>query len=184
MERKKVNMRNIELFEEELNLIKDVNLRLLTERMLLNVPEYFYSIAASSSGKYHPQYALGVGGLVRHTKAAIKIANSLLSLEQYSVEATKMDIIIMALLLHDSFKQGIIQSEYTVNEHPVLAASFVKHFDPHYKDVLKEVADLIKSHMGQWYDYKPQTDLQKFVHLCDYLASRKFLEVIFEEEED
>lgn len=62
MEGKKVNMRNTELFEEELNLIKDVNLRLLTERMLLNVPEYFYAIAASSSGKYHPQYALGVGG--------------------------------------------------------------------------------------------------------------------------
>jgi uncharacterized protein YbgA (DUF1722 family) len=43
--------------------------------------------------------------------------------------------------------------------------------------------------MGQWiYDYKtgekvldaPQTKLEKFVHLCDYLASRKCLEMNFD----
>jgi hypothetical protein len=43
--------------------------------------------------------------------------------------------------------------------------------------------------MGQWnYDYKskkavlpkPKTGKQFFVHMCDYLASRKFLEVNFD----
>lgn len=52
-----------------------------------------------------------------------------------------------------------------------------------------ELADLITTHMGQWNtDYKtkeeimpkPSTKAQSFVHLCDYLASRKFLEFNFE----
>lgn len=168
-------------FSDEILLIKDENLRKLTMEMMAQIPEYFYRIPASSSGKYHPQYALGDGGLVRHTKAAIKIADSLLSLEQYS-DLSK-DKIIMALLLHDTFKQGIIESGHTVKEHPMLAASFVEHFNSEYKDTLYYVAKLIKSHMGEWTNGvtpKPITEAEKFVHLCDYLASRKFLEVQFD----
>lgn len=164
-------------FSDEILLIKDEELRKLTIEMLCNIPEYFYKIPASSSGKYHPQYALGDGGLVRHTKAAVKIANSLLDLEQYSELAEKKDLIIMALLLHDTFKQGITHSGHTVNEHPLLASSFVEHYSDNKE--LKKVAEMIKTHMGQWYNPKPQTEAQKFVHLCDYLASRKFLEVVF-----
>ena len=44
-----------------------------------------------------------------------------------------------------------------------------------------EVIDLIESHMGQW-DYfgkfpTPKSSTQKFVHLCDFLASRKEVSV-------
>ena len=163
-------------FTEEVNLIKDENLRKLTIGMLSTIPEYFYRIPASSSGKYHPQYALGEGGLARHTKAAVKIAESLLSLEQY--KELPHDKIIMALIMHDTFKQGILESGHTVSEHPLLAASFVEHFNDEYHDTLYLVAKLIKSHMGEWYEPKPVTEAEKFVHLCDYLASRKFLEVL------
>ena len=54
--------------------------------------------------------------------------------------------------------------------------------------VCEEIADLVATHMGQWNtDYrngleimqKPSTKAQSFVHLCDYLASRKFLEFNF-----
>ena len=47
----------------------------------------------------------------------------------------------------------------------------------------------VTSHMGEWNkDYithkeilpLPQTKIQKFVHLCDYLASRKLIEINFE----
>ena len=43
------------------------------------------------------------------------------------------------------------------------------------------VVELIASHMGQWNKTKsmempvPETPAQKFVHLCDYLASRKYI---------
>ncbi len=50
--------------------------------------------------------------------------------------------------------------------------------------------DGIATHMGQWNtDFKtkkevldkPKTGIQKFIHMCDYLASRKCLEFNFEE---
>lgn len=83
---------------------------------------------ASTTGKYHPPFALGEGGLVRHTLAACCWAKDLLQLEQYSI-----------------------------------------------------ISRLIASHMGQWNRAfnsnvtlpKPKSDIQQFVHLCDYLASRK-----------
>lgn len=37
-----------------------------TIEVLKQVPSYFYIVQASSSGRYHPTYALGEGGLVRH----------------------------------------------------------------------------------------------------------------------
>ena len=47
------------------------------------LPEYFFEVAASSTGKYHPVYALGVGGLVRHTIAAVEIANEMYRMDMY-----------------------------------------------------------------------------------------------------
>ena len=166
-----------DVFAKEIWEIYDRNLRTLAKDLLEGLPDYFYTVPASSSGKYHPQYALGEGGLVRHVKAAIKIALSLLELEQY--KDLNRDYVIIALLLHDGLKQGNSEGN-TVKEHPWLAANYVRNFDYPNKVQLGEIASLIESHMGQW-NYgilpKPQSDAQKFIHLCDYLASRKFLEV-------
>lgn len=166
---------NLEIWE-----IYDKDLRNLARNLLEGLPDYFYHIPASSSGKYHPTYALGEGGLVRHTQAAVKIALSLLELEQY--KNINRDYSLIALLVHDGFKQGLDESNTTVKDHSWLAANFVRTFDYPNKIQLGEIASMIESHMGQW-NYgilpKPQTEAQKFIHLCDYLASRKFLEVVF-----
>ena len=50
----------------ELNYIKDENFRNNIEKILNSLPEYFWKVAASSTGKYHPEFSLGEGGLVRH----------------------------------------------------------------------------------------------------------------------
>ena len=86
-----------DVFAEEIWEIYDRNLRTLAKDLLEGLPDYFYTVPASSSGKYHPQYALGEGGLVRHVKAAIKIALSLLELEQY--KDLNRDYVIISLLL-------------------------------------------------------------------------------------
>lgn len=65
------------VFQKELNLIKDTNLRDFIAICLDNAPDYFFEMPASSTGKYHPEYTLGEGGLVRHTKAAVAIAADL-----------------------------------------------------------------------------------------------------------
>ena len=64
-------------FKTELYQIESVVLRKLLIRVLNVVPEYFWEIPASSTGKHHPIFALGKGGLVRHTKACVKIATEL-----------------------------------------------------------------------------------------------------------
>lgn len=172
------------VLEQEINLIEDIELKTLAIDLLNRIPEYFYEIAASASGKYHPQYALGEGGLVRHTKAAIMIANSLLSLEMYSHIKQDRDYIIIALLIHDAFKRGLEYSDVTVNNHAALCAEWIMNNVS--AGISDNIAQLVLTHMGQWnmngdieVAPKPQTDTQKFVHLCDYLASRKYLEVNF-----
>ncbi len=67
-----------EVFNKELSYIKDKKIRNSLKTMLNLLPEYFYQIPASSTGKYHPEFTLGDGGLVRHTKAAVRIAYELL----------------------------------------------------------------------------------------------------------
>ena len=177
-------MRYSDIFRAELALFDDVRLADEVARLLDDVvPDYFWLVAASSSGKYHPWYSLGYGGLVRHTKAAVKIASDLLELEQY--RHLSKDYILAALILHDTFKHGLNGEQYTVFEHPLVAASQVyKNCLPEFKDDMYEISVLIASHMGQWTSVEnkpilpaPVTEDQKFVHLCDFLASRRYITV-------
>ena len=63
-------MKNIELFNTEINRIESEDLRSFVRYYLDEyTPDYFWKIGASSSGKYHPVFSQGEGGLVRHTKA-------------------------------------------------------------------------------------------------------------------
>lgn len=190
-------------FNQELESINYKPLKIFAEWCLNQLPDYFYEVAASSTGKYHPTYALGEGGLVRHTIAAVRIAEELFRNETIqSFNDTEKNIIRTVLLLHDGVKHGTDGSEYTVATHPL---EVVKYLEDRYFEVPEEtlpnevievmecdlwgdIANCIKSHMGQWNtEYKtgeeilpkPQTEMQKFTHLCDYLASRKMLEVNF-----
>ncbi len=155
------------------------------------VPNYFWEIPASSTGKYHPKFASGKGGLVKHVKVAVNNALELMVL--YDFSAQEEDIIIAALILHDTFKHGREGGKYSVAKHGVICADEVEivaeAFEMPY-EVRDKLTSCIASHMGQWNkDYKtkkviaplPKTEIQKFVHLCDYLASRKYLEVNFKE---
>ena len=178
-------------FEIELNFIEDKEIREFAETMLGEVPDYFFSIPASSTGKYHPQYALGEGGLVRHTKSAVRIAKELFNIfPQYN--QYQRDCIITALILHDCCKSGRDGGTYTAYDHPLQAVSLINDTFPAImrinKPYIEDVCELISTHMGQWNkDYQgneilplPKTKTQNFVHMCDYLASRKFLEFNFE----
>lgn len=183
-----------ENFNKELTFIKSDRIRKDAEVLIEDLPDYFFTVPASSTGKYHPRYALGDGGLLRHTKAACRIAFELLNDPCIGDKYTKdeKDLMILALMLHDGVKSGFVKSEYTKFEHPLLAAEFVEsHIDSIdlSDEEIEFVCECIKTHMGPWTkDYqgnevleKPHTKYQNFVHMCDYLASRKFLEVEFDE---
>ena len=188
-----------QLFERQINYIENERLKQFAEYAIKKVPDYFFVIPASSTGKFHPQYALGEHGLLRHVKAAVNIANDLLHrtimYDKVFDDNTK-DNIIIALLFHDCLKSGNPEEKYTRADHPRLAAEFIQELYDKWSEIEDDTAPsffaprLILSHMGQWNtDYrwhkeilpKPEQEDELFVHLCDYLASRKYLEFIFEE---
>ena len=131
------------------------------------VPIEFFIQPASSSGKYHPGYALGVGGLVRHTKATLIIAKMLFRTFNFSKEDE--DLVFAALALHDIAKPSKL--------HPIEVKPLLDPLMDDYYDIIKKVLPLIESHMGKGDQFgrlpQPKTPLQTIVHICDYLASRK-----------
>lgn len=183
---------NYTIFNDELNLIKNERLKESCIELLKILPDYFYHVEASSSGKYHPAFALGEGGLVRHTKVAVKIADEIIKTESVGNVFTQdeKDMILISLMLHDGLKKGIIEEKYTRFDHPILMGDFVlENIDKTKLTKLEAtmISDNIKSHMGEWntnpYSQvvlpKPKNKYQKMVHMCDLLASRKFINVNF-----
>lgn len=177
----------------ELKKIKDTELRTFVKGCLMNAPEYFYTMPASTTGKFHPAYCLGEGGLVRHVKATVRLAEDLFRLEQY--ENVDRDLVFAALILHDIVKKDPVKNE-TSFLHPFLGASFVIQegifADTKLFDKVMGIARLIQCHMGQWTTShhepdvvlpKPQEIDEHLVHLCDYLASRKDITVEMSEDD-
>lgn len=177
-------MTNTENFTKELSYIKNKDMRNFVSTALETLPDYFRKIGASTSGKYHPSYCLGEGGLIRHTKAAVGIVVDLFRADIYNFTDYDKDIVVSSLILHDGLKCGMWE-EYTAFDHPLLMAERVKEIGGEFAD---DIAKCISSHMGKWNTSdcsdvilpKPETDREKCVHLCDYLASRKNIEVHFE----
>lgn len=187
-------MNREEIFKIELGYIKSERIRNACIEMLKVLPEYFFEIEASSTGKYHPNYALGNAGLVRHTKAAVRIAYELLGDACIGDKYTQdeKDLMIMALILHDGVKSGVPKEKYTRFDHPIMMGQMIMDNEDNMELEMEEIEfldDAIKTHMGPWTtDYngvevleRPKTKYQNFVHMCDFLASRKFLEVPFDE---
>lgn len=178
-------MRNIKLFEREINLIVNEDLRMAVKSYLEeDVPDYFWTDGASSSGKYHPQFAQGEGGLVRHTKAVVMFAEELLRMSSYAyMREEYKDYVIAACLVHDTAKYGL--EEYDKSEYKNHAANAAWAFkdwcwfkcDYTCSELL---LNAIRSHMGQWSTEKedrPFTNIDRCVHMADYMASRSFIDI-------
>ncbi len=178
-------------FIKEIDYIKNDRIKESAKILINYIPDYFFHEAASSTGKYHPSFSQGEGGLLRHTKVAVKIAKTILSNPTFSSSYTdtEIDLIYLALILHDSVKRGN-NEKYTRFDHPILASNLVEE-KANLTKLTREEIELLKSmiltHMGPWVtDYhgkevleKPKTKCQKLVHLCDYLSAQKFLDVKF-----
>ena len=180
-------------FTEELEMIKSEEVKELVKTVLEVVPDYFFSIPASSTGKYHPKLSLGYGGLIRHTKTAVKFADRLMRNEQMGTfDDDDRDIVIASLILHDSVKNGWNGSQFTVAKHPKLASELVNKVgeDLGFNDeYYYEISKCIASHMGQWNTNKngkeilpkPVGKLEEIVHMADYLSATRFINVDFDE---
>lgn len=185
-----------EIFNKELNYIKDIRIKESLITILNKLPKYFYHIPASSTGKYHPSFACEEAGLVKHTKVAVRIAYELFNNEALcNFNQNEKDLILFSLIIHDGIKKGKENNQHTTFDHPLLISKFIKDNKDNLKltdNEINFICDCVESHMGPWTkDYNgndvlpyPKSKYQRFVHMCDYLSSKKFLDVEFTENND
>ncbi len=189
------------VFENELKLIKDINIRKWVIATLANVPNYFYIAQASSSGKYHPDCTNKVGGLVIHVKRAVYIANRLCS--GWGIIDIEKDIVIAATILHDiakvpstkvmhSYRMKVTEEDFV--NHPIYAAKYFaskkilispdeKKFQDNTfaEERYLKIKSCIDNHMGLWSPeiIKKPLDTYRLIELlvytADYIATTKDL---------
>ena len=184
------------IVEPILSTIKNDDIREFAVVLLEGIPDYIWHVGASSTGKYHPAYSLGEGGLMRHQIAVVRFLNFFFELEQYNTKFTdrEMDLMRVAAWVHDGRKSGeqadYERSKFTKFDHPIQMANVVRSYDGKYlnHDEIEFIATCIESHMGAWNTDKksrivlpkPSNIYQEFIHLADYLASRKDLTIAFD----
>lgn len=119
-----------------------------------------------------------------------------------SVESEKLemyqDFALAACILHDCYKPDNTPKHSTRFDHPILAARLFKKCATPYinednmkymKVAITVTYNAIASHMGKWTTSpyakgvvlpKPKSSVDVIVHLCDFIASRKFFDMNFE----
>jgi uncharacterized protein (DUF3820 family) len=177
----------LKMFINEIGDIKDANLKAFATELIANADDYFFVVPASSSGKYHPPFDLGDGGLVRHTRLVAYMARSLA--ESYCFSDYDTDCLIVAALAHDIKKQGNGDTGHTVWDHPILAMHYVQEIYGKTNfnvpaDTIEKISNAVSSHMGKWGNEPrfckgntplpmPVTEFDKALQAADYVASRK-----------
>ena len=192
------------IFQKELNLIHDKAIKQFVITCFDKLcPDYFWTCPCSTTGKYHPQVSLGVGGLVRHTKLAVWWGIELLkalalgSLPGFEkmLPFQLQDEVIATLLLHDMIKngkglnaQGYPLDRSVTGTHGVTLAGKINELDfvPTISGSSIRILAGIALHMGIWttkaYHTMDIDGLDRFIeliHLADYCASRKVDEIYY-----
>jgi len=188
------------IFQKELNQTHNQDIKnFVIECFDKLCPDYFWTCPCSTSGKYYPQVALGVGGLVRHTKLAVWWGIELLRTLGTSPELKNIapkqlqDEIIATLLLYDMIKNGKglnaqgrpLESGVTGTHGVTLVEKILDNVggfgveNYSYNRILTGIA----GHMGIWTTEsmcRPDSitnhvekAFAQLIHLADYCASRK-----------
>lgn len=184
-----------EIFDEVLATFENEDIKEFAKKVIDNAPPYFFEVPASSSLKYHPSYACTTPlGLAKHTVALVKLLNYMFGVESISTQFTsrERDLLRVSGIAHDMMKSGTQEdyekNHYTKFDHPLMAADMVKNMDGLDEDERFFCVKAISTHMGEWNTDrrypditlpKPRDKYQIILHLADYLASRKDIEIKF-----
>lgn len=185
-----------DIFNEVLETFENDDIKEFAKKCIESAPPYFYEVPASSSLKYHPSYACTVPlGLAKHSVALVRLLNHMFGVESISTQFTsrERDILRVAGIAHDMMKSGTQEeykhNKYTKFDHPLKAAEFVRKISTLSDVETVLLCSVISTHMGAWNTDKrhpgivlpkPTDKYQIIVHLADYLASRKDIEMIFD----
>jgi len=160
-------------FEEELKLIKNSKIK---KFIFYIIKEYcqdsFWTMPTSSSGKFHPVIVNGEGGLVRHIKLCVAVAQELIRAWDYcygydeneeelwgSPGQIDIDVIVAACLLHDLYKneipsQSMSHKELIARHGSCLSDDIRNNLNWKNWIDIRTLIDCIcigiSSHMGKW----------------------------------
>lgn len=189
----------LKFVEPILSTFENEDIKNFAVELLNKFPKYIWEVGASSSGKYHPEYTLGILGLMKHQVAVVRFINFFFELDQYKnrFDSRKRDLLRLAALVHDGRKSGSQEdydkNKYTKFDHPLLMAKEIYSYRDKGvlpEEELKYISFAVSSHMGQWNTDKrskdvvlptPRDEAGELIHLADYLASRKCLTMSFED---
>lgn len=182
----------LEYFDYPMTFVNQKIMELVNE-YFDKIPNYFYKVPASSTGKYHPSFDHGDGGLLRHTQMTCEMMLEFQRIDKYK-HLNFFDMMV-ACILHDTFKNGYVDNNRTVAAHASIAADEFYDTYIHHKYSVEEleytignvtydcaseldrrvmdICNMIRTHMGQWGAITPQTESEKLVHMADFVVSRK-----------
>ena len=165
------------------NSLENNNMRKFAILIIKELPDYWWDVPASSSGKYHPLYVCGIHGLFYHSYAVAQFSIWAMSLEQYQnkYSSIERDAIKIVSFTHDGLKHGLEEKGHTVWEHPLLMSERYQSYKGKIDvddNIIDFMSDIVSSHMGQWNTNKknsvvlpkPITEAQQLVHIFDYFA--------------
>jgi len=173
------------MFESELRHISDNEIIAFVKIILNNAPQKFYTMPASSGGRYHPVTSQVIGGLINHTKQVFYIAQTILD-TRLPIFRGNRDVVLASCLLHDIYKYDEHpDNQWTIRNHAIKAVEWIKQLPDVQEffscyiekpDWYYEILDCIQSHNGVFSkEYQGEFNVnQSIVHLADYIASRKW----------
>lgn len=162
----------------EVELIDDADIREQTiDAIARGVPEYFWHVPATGSGRYHNPFARRKHGLWIHVKMVFAAYERFVRsfIEMGLLAEEEADMGRAAVLLHDMLKYGqdYEDGSSSISNHDKLAG----HWLEHNTDLPSEIVRAVKCHNGPWYD-GPMPDYERdpvstLVHIADMAASTK-----------
>lgn len=159
----------------EVTLIDDDEIREETISAIgRGVPDYFWKVPATSSGRYHNPFSRRKHGLWIHVKMVFTAFERFQRsyVEQGRITEYEADLCRAGILLHDMLKYGhkYEDGDGTVTNHDKLGGHWLRH----NTGLPNEVARMVERHNGPWYDGpEPENDMEDLVHLSDMAASTK-----------
>lgn len=171
------------LLSYEVAQIEDPAIQEFVKKTLDEVDPIHRVKPASSTGKYHPKFAAGEGGLIRHIKVVVRNVIEMIRTTP-AVEGEK-DELIAAAILHDMWKYPEGRDhEFTAFDHPALGAKWC------YDHGFETIGRLIGAHQGIWTtsrqmpgfeNEQPRKFDEWLLHWADLLASRTYIRCDFDE---
>ena len=177
-------------FKFELSKIQTPEVRESVLLLFEYAPEYVTSIESASTSRYSRTSSGEVVSLLEHTKEVTRYMLLFMSnpLICQGFTAKQIDIMIASCLVHDLAKRGTLDSpeDYNRFDHPILVCSLIPQEVlntkySHLAQTVYEIYRVCSAHNGLWNTNKysqvelpvPTDNMQFYVHICDWIASRQ-----------